>query len=81
MNGKIIENTNELKLELSWIKDNIIQSGNDFLYKQKCKEVYPQFSKTFFENIEKYCNTKFCNKQIQGIKYNQIISGYTLKLI
>ena len=79
--GKIIKteiSKEELKLELNWIKNNIIKNEGNLLYKQKCKEAYPQFSKTFFENIEKHCNSKFCNKQIQNVKYTQIIPGFKL---
>jgi GxxExxY protein len=79
--GKLINveiNKKELQIELNWIKNNIITSESEILYKQKCKEAFPQFSKTFFENIEKHCNNKFCNKQIKNIKYTQVIPGFKI---
>lgn len=74
----IIQDNIQHNIEINWIKNNIIASSTDFLYKQICKEKYPLFSKEFFEDIEKHCNSKFCNKQIQGIKYSQIIIGFKL---
>ena len=77
----LIEETIEQKEnEITWIQDNIIYTNNndDILCKKKCKEIYPKFSKVFFETIETYCDKKFSSKQIAGIKYNQIILGYKL---
>ena len=79
---KVIVDTSEK--EKHWIKDNIIESECDILYKKDIQQAYFQEfkkkdSSEFVELVETYTKDTFTNKQRDTIKYKMCIFNYKLQ--
>jgi GxxExxY protein len=65
-----------------WVSNNICKDEVGMLSKADCKNSFPcktqSDSKQLIQCIETFCNQKFKDKQVDGIKYTGVINGWKL---